>query len=430
MSSVNPHSQSRMINMVEQVEGQTPLEKISERYIHSLPPEQQAARLELILEASRGLHATLELDRLLQSTLDVARQLTGARSGALVLLDKESGELYLEAVAGNIQPLVARHVWLPPEGSLAGWIVQHDELLVVDDSQANAHVFHEVSELMNGASQTILAAPLKLEGQTIGVLELFNKQAPAGGFGPDDIYMVTALATHAAVAIENARRFQQRDALECLMQTLAEPAAAIMGFSRLILAEAAVDPAQVRTGVRRINLEAQRLGQMIDEFLDLSRLESGRLDLKKEIIDLPALAQEVINALKPEADHKEMSLSLAIDGPIPLIEADGQRLRQALIKLVEQALQDNWQNDQVEVRLFCNTVRVQVSIGGFRQSPGPEELSRLFDRFDQPAGQASSGWGGLSLRLAKKIIEAHGGDIWVESEAEGGSRFAFSLPVA
>jgi signal transduction histidine kinase len=416
--------------MIERVEGQRPLEKISERYIHSLPPEQQAARLELILEASRGLNATLELDRLLQATLDVARELTGARAGALVLFDKGNSELYLEAVAGDIQPLAARRVWLPLEGSLAGWVAQHDELLVVDDSQANAHTFSEVGELMNIAGRTILAAPLKLEGQTIGVLELFDKQPPEAGFGPDDIYMLTALAAQAAVAIENARRFQQRDALECLMQALVEPAAAIMGFSRRMLAEVEVGPAETQTALRRINQEAQRLERLIDEFLDLSRLESGRLNLKKETLDLPALAREVVAALKPEAEQQEIRLSLAVEGAIPPIEGDRQRLRQALIKLVEYTLQDSWPDDPLEVRLFCNGVRVQVSVGSFRRAPESDELSRLFDRFDQPPGQVYSGRGGLGLPLAKKIVEAHGGDMWVESEAGGGSRFAFSLPVA
>jgi two-component system OmpR family sensor kinase/two-component system sensor histidine kinase BaeS len=271
-----------------------------------------------------------------------------------------------------------------------------------------------------------LGVPFKLKQQTIGVLEVVDKQRQAD-FSGDDLYALTTLAAQAAVAIDNARRLRQTDHLERLLEAMEVPAAAISGFSRRLLAGPA--PAELQQGLARVNRVASRLTQMMAGFLELTRLETGRATLARELFRLPALAQAAIVTVEARAAEKGVKLALDPNGDMPAIEGDGPRLKQVIDILLERAVQANGPDGAVEVKLSCNGVRAQVAV--YHNGPGlpPEALSRLFDPFYDDPAAGPEGDAGLDLALAKKIVEAHGGDIWVERQGESGGCFAFSLPV-
>jgi signal transduction histidine kinase len=395
---------------------------------HTLSPEVQVARLEMVLELSRTLHATLDLNTLLKSVVEAASELTDSETACILLLDQKTGQLYLEATTGK-QLVETERVIIPVEDSLAGWIIQNGESLVVDNIFGDGSRLNEVDSLSRFEVRAILGAPLKLTDKSIGVLEVFNKRLDAS-FTSDDIHMLTTLAAQAAVAIENARLFEQSDAVARVVHELRSPVTSILDFSRLMLASPEIDVEDLRLGLESVNQEAMRLAQMVNNFLDLTRLESGRIGLEKQTLDLGSLAQEVIDQFFPQALERNITLSLKTPDDFPEIKGDVSRLRQAMTSLIDNAIKYNREGGLVEITLSYGHVRVQVSVRDTGLGIAPADLELIFNKFYRVKQEADKPSGaGLGLSMARQLIQAHGGDIWVESQVGVGSCFTFSLPI-
>jgi two-component system phosphate regulon sensor histidine kinase PhoR len=260
-------------------------------------------------------------------------------------------------------------------------------------------------------------------------LEVFNKRLDAS-FTSDDIHMLTTLAAQAAVAIENARLFEQSDAVARVVHELHSPVTSILDFSRLMLASPEIDVEDLRLGLESVNQEAMRLAQMVNNFLDLTRLESGRIGLEKQTLDLGSLAQEVIDQFFPQALERNITLSLKTPDDFPEIKGDVSRLRQAMTSLIDNAIKYNREGGLVEITLSYGHVRVQVSVRDTGLGIAPADLELIFNKFYRVKQEADKPSGaGLGLSMARQLIQAHGGDIWVESQVGVGSCFTFSLPI-
>jgi len=395
-------------------------------------PEVQVARLEMMLEVSRAFNSTLDLQTLLPAVIDVAVQLTDTETATILLLEKNNGDYYFEMYRAENHDH-ANFVTIRFEESMAGWIVKNGEALVVDNMQEEGHHFNEVDNLTHIDGQTGLGVPLVFKDKIIGVIEVFNKNG-SSRFSGDDIHTLNILATQAAAAIEHIRFFEQRDRLDMVFNELASPMTRIIGSSEILLGDPQMDTEDVRLGLENINREATRVAQMVNDFLDLTKIETGRIPMHKQMVDLKQLTQQVVDLYTPQVQEKEVTLSLKADQPIPDIPADPERLKQVLVNLVDNAVKHTHQGDRIEVVLVCNAVRMQVSVIDTGDGIAPKDLGLVFDKFYRGAGDdASQGAGsrsaGLGLTISKKIIEAHGGDIWVRSEEGEGSTFTFSLPL-
>jgi len=391
-------------------------------------PEVQVARLEMMLEVTRAFNSTLDLNALLQSVIEVSTQLTDTEAGAVLLLVKKNGDFYFEMTKGHkqdqVEPIVVSFA-----GSMATWIVKNGEPLVIDDTQEEGHHFSEFDELAQVEIRAVLGVPLVFKEKIIGVIEVFNKHGQTG-FSGDDIHTLNTLAGQAAAAIENTRFFEEKDRLDSVFNELQSPMSSIIGSSQVMLANPNIDAGDLRLGLERINREATRLAQMVSDFLDLTKIETGRIRMNKRMVDLSVLTQEVLDLFYPRSLEKKITLSLNIERPVPPIPADPHRLKQVIVNLIDNALQFNRQSGQVEVTLSCNQVRVQLSVRDTGKGIAPKELGLVFDKFYRGPDETDLGQGaGLGLAIAKKVIEAHGGDIWVQSEVGIGSNFTFSLPL-
>jgi GAF domain-containing protein len=163
-----------------------------------------AATLERLLEISSLLNSTLELDALLATIMSSATELTGAETSSLLLLDEEAGELTVEVATGAPGEAVAReHV--PAGQGIAGWVVEHGEPLIVADPKSDDRFYGGIDEKTGFETKNILAVPMTTKNGTIGVIEAINKSG--GSFDERDQRVVTALANHAAIAVENARLY-------------------------------------------------------------------------------------------------------------------------------------------------------------------------------------------------------------------------------
>jgi signal transduction histidine kinase len=389
----------------------------------------QVARLEMMLEVSRTLNSTLDLDVLLQEIINIAIELTETEAASVLLLDERKELSQFQVVTGQKQRPLALSV-LSLEGSVAGWIIKSGEPLVIHNIQEDERRFSEIEQRPSFEPRMILGVPLVAQQKMIGVIEVFNK-SPDLTFTGGDIQTLNTLATQAAIAIANARLFKHSDQLVNVFHEIRSPMTSIIGFSRIMLASPEMDRQDFQTGLESINREATRLSQIVNDFLDLAKIETGRLSMLKELVNLEVLVQEVIDLFYPQSFEKEITLSMSVDAPLPHIPADGDRLKQVIINLVDNAIKYNHhRGGEVVVALSGNAVRGQVSVRDTGKGIAPGDLELVFDKFYRIRDDEEMVRGaGLGLALAKRIIEVHGGDIWLESEVGVGSTFTFSLPI-
>ena len=163
-----------------------------------------AATLERLLEISSLLTSTLELDELLRTIMSSASELTGAETSSLLLLDEDAGELTVEVATGAPGEAVMRQR-VPAGEGIAGWVVQHGEPLNVPDPRSDDRFYAGIDEKTGFETRNILAVPMATRERTIGVIEVINKRD--GSFDDRDAKVATALANHAAIAVENARLY-------------------------------------------------------------------------------------------------------------------------------------------------------------------------------------------------------------------------------
>jgi K+-sensing histidine kinase KdpD len=389
-----------------------------------LAPEVQVARLEMLLEVTRAFNSTLDLNELLQAIIKVSIELTDTETAAVLLLERKNGDFYFTMTVNQnlIEPMMT-----PFAGSMAGWIVKNGEALVIDDMAG--HHFNEFDELSQIEIGAVLGVPLVCKDKIIGVIEVFNKLGQTA-FTGDDIHTLNTLAGQAAAAIENTRFFEQRDRLDSVFNELRTPVSSIIGSSQVMLANPNIDSRDLRLGLEQINCEATRVAHMVNDFLDLTKIETGRIRMNKSMVNLAVLAQQVVDLFYPATLEKKINLALYSESSIPPLPADPDRLKQVLINLLDNAIKYNHAGGQIDLTLSCNQVRAQVSVRDTGQGITPKELGLVFDKFYRGQADVGINWGaGLGLCIAKKIIEAHGGDIWVQSEVGAGSNFTFSLPL-
>ena len=395
-------------------------------HIQSL--EVQLARLEMLLEVSRQLNATLELDVLLQSLLEVAVQLADAEAAVILLLEATPGEPARLAVSRKAGENAGR-IMLPLDNSLAGWIIRTGEPLVIENLPVESRQFSEVDHVIPPGTHLIMAVPLKVQEETLGVLEVFDKGADTG-FSGADIHLLQLLAAQAAVAIKNARLFRQNDQLAQLLQVLQPPLVNLIDTSQLVLAGFGASASPLQPELERIHREARQLQRTVHNFSDLIQLETGRSYPQRQLLDLQSLVQEVIVTFSERARAQEIGIFWYPE-PAPRVSGDPARLRQVVEQLLDNAIRYNRRPGRIEVSLFPSQVRVQVAIRDTGHGLAPADLDLIFNKFYRVAdGRSADDTVGLGLPLVKKIIEAHGGDIWVQSQLGIGSTFTFSLPVA
>lgn len=385
-------------------------------------------RLERLIEISQALNSTLNLRVLLDRILQAAQELTNTEAGSIILVDRRSGELHFEAAIGARSQEV-RSVIVPMEGSIAGWVAQHGQPLIVDDVENDVRFFRQVDHEVGFQTRSIIAVPLTVRGNLIGVLEMLNKKGNEP-FTKEDLETLRILADQAAVAIENAVLFQQSDLVADLVHEMRTPLTSITGCAALIQRDE-VDDAERRALARVIEQEAERLNRMASDFLELARLETGRAFLARETVQLPQVVGDVLALLRPQAEAKGVTLETDLPEGLPAVTGDPQRLHQALVNLVGNAVKYCRPGDGIRATAEAREHEVLVAV----QDTGPgipaSFQERLFERFYRiPRTEGDAEGSGLGLAITRRIIESHGGRIWIESTEGKGTTVYFTLPLS
>jgi signal transduction histidine kinase len=240
------------------------------------------------------------------------------------------------------------------------------------------------------------------------------------------------MADQAAVAIENARLFQQGDLVSQMVHELRTPLTAILSHADLLLAAPVTEGQRVQF-LETIREEAERLTDMTNDFLELARLASGRARLARSELNLPDLVRAAATVIRPQALERGVQVSVRAASSLPAVFGDAQRLRQVVLNLLTNAVKYNKPGGSVTVRVGvdpANADFVRVAVNDTGYGIPQQHLKHVFEKFFRVADAEGYAQGaGLGLSIAKQIVDVHGGRICVDSEPGVGSSFSFTVPV-
>lgn len=384
------------------------------------------ARYEHLLEISQQLTSTLDLATLLRKIISVAEELTDTEAASILLLDPKTGDLRFE-ITTNLNPHETEEIIVPMEGSTAGWIVRHGEPRVIEDVRQEPSHFQGVDDTTEFETRNLLGVPMRAHDRVIGVLEALNKRNNQR-FNEQDIKTLTILASQAAIAIENARLFQQSDFIAEMVHELRTPLTALKAMTSLL--QRPNIPGNKRDETMMLmQEETERLIRMTSDFLDLARLESGRAHLDMMAFKLEKLLQESIEVVRPQAN--ERGIIITLDCGDLMAKGDRGKIKQVLLNLLTNAVKYNRESGTIIVQAQPVEDTIQIAVADTGYGISKENQKNMFQKFYRVADTSGYTQGtGLGLVISKHIIEAHNGNIWLESVPGSGSTFYITLPPA
>lgn len=386
----------------------------------------QIARLERMLEVSQLLNSTLNLEELLLQIQSIATSLTATEASSILLFPTKTDELYFETATGEAKDKLP-HIVVPLEGSIAGAVVKTAQPIVVNDARQDPRHYGLVDDATQFSTRSILAVPLITKGEVVGAVEVLNKRE--GEFTDDDVAVLTTMADHAAVAIENAWLFHQSDFIAEVTHELRAPLSSIVGYAKMLTMSGITDQAKAQFA-ETIHREATRLGQLVNDFLEWARLESGRARITRQPVDLRRIVEESVKLIQPQADERGITVTVNVGQDLPAISGDPARLKQVLVNLNSNAVKYNRDDGRVKVEARVKDGSLCVAVSDTGHGIAEQDLPHIFERFYRVTASEKRAQGtGLGLCIAKQIVELHGGEMTVESQPDAGSTFTFTLPL-
>ena len=378
-----------------------------------------------LIEISRDLASTLDLDTLLDDIVHASADITHAEAASILLYDDTARQLYFQ-VATNIDEPTMRGFIVPLDKSIAGWIVTNRKSVRIDDAHKDERHFSDVEQTIGYETKSLLGIPLITKNKVVGVLEVLNKKR--GRFTDPDESMLTVLGAQAAVAIENARLFQQSDLIAQFVHELRTPLASLSTATYLLL-RPEMSREQRDQIVNNIHSETLRLNSLASSFLDLARLESGRVQFRKTRFSVADLIYECSDVMASKAQETSVQIRVEVPGDMPLMEADRDKIKQVLLNLLSNAIKYNRTNGSVIVTANFSETEESITVQDTGLGIPEESIPHLFEKFyrvREHEGKASGT--GLGLSISKQIIQGHNGRIEVKSKMGVGTSFTIHLP--
>ena len=432
------------------------LRDITKRKCAEEAMHQRNRELALLHRISQMFSSSLKLDTVIETALEEIQRALHAFSTSIWLIDSESHELICMHARGpgGVNLIDTR---LAIGQGLTGWAAQHNEVLIVSDTWSDERSHKQISRRIKETSRSMISVPLRNKGQVIGVLNLTSPEIDH--FSHEDLRLLEPIAGAAATAIENARLYtaaqeeiaerkraeaallEAKEAADTANQAksrflanmsheLRTPLNAILGFSYLLRHDGTVNETQQKH-LNIINRSGEHLLTLINQVLDLSKIEAGRMTLDENPFPLPGLLDELNDLFQLRAAKKGLRLLFSRSPDVPhIIQGDEVKLRQVLINLLNNALKFT---EKGEVTLSvethgCASLRFEISDTGPGISEAEQE--RLFEAFVQTtSGREASEGTGLGLAISQRFVRLMGGTIRIESTEGEGSIFSFTLPV-
>ncbi|MBN1954215.1 MAG: GAF domain-containing protein [Anaerolineae bacterium] len=395
--------------------------------------------LSMLQRIDRELNATLDYRRVMELTLDWALKVAGADIGLLaIVVETEEGERGLRFLANRGYPddLVSAHLerpW-PLERGIIGRVVRTGVAELAHNTSSDTDYVPVAGSL---AAQ--LTVPIRLEDRIIGVIALESAQPAL--LNEEALEFVTRLADHAAIALENARLFEAVQAannaktefVSFVSHELKQPMTSMKGYADLLLKGTGGELNEMqRSFMEVIRSNVKRMDTLVQDLLDISRIEAGRLQLTVGTVEMAEVVEDALRGVQQQIEAKKQELTLDVRHPVPPVTADRNRLVQVLTNLLSNAYKYTPEGGQIHVAVERDDGYVRCSVADTGIGMSAEEQERLFTKYfrsSNPAIRNVPGTG-LGLVITKSLVELQGGEIWVESELGKGSTFAFTVPVA
>jgi len=396
--------------------------------------------LRRLVELSVTLNSTLDLDALLQLIIETAAELLHCQAASVLLYDEQKPHLYFAASTGS-DPKKLAEVPVPLDGSLAGTIFRTGQALILNDVQKDPRHFPVASQRVNFEPHTFLGVPMRFRERVIGVLEALNKRH--GEFTDVDEFILSVIAAHAAVAINNARMMQalqqayekvkEADQLKSNFLMLAShelrtPLGIIIGYASFLREEQQGD---VSENAQQVLSAALQMRALVEDMTNLTLLEADGLTFKPKDIAMQDLLRMAYEEIETMLQVKEQRVIFDLPLEPLLVFVDPEKTVSALTNIFHNAVRFSPRGGLISIgaRPFESQVIVWVTDQGIGMTP--EQLQKIFQPFYQAESPLTRRYGGLGigLAIAKGLIEAQGGKIWAESPGLGkGSTFKLLLP--
>jgi signal transduction histidine kinase len=396
---------------------------------------QRVAELETLTQIDRVLNASLDIDRVLEITKHWAIEGTRSQNAVVWLLPEAGNEFNPELVASAVSPASSLQEYLPPASMTLPEGLETGQL---ESLLASAFSALEPKSLpLSGDHPAVLMAPARHAGQPLGGILVWRQQS----FERHEIQFLSRLASRAAPAVVNARLHQavqqanlaKSKFISIVSHELRTPMTSIKGYTDL-MRQGTVGPMNPQQlsflDVVRSNVE--RMAALVADLADISRIETGRLKLEFDWVDVPKYVDEALQNLRPRLDEKHQVLEVVMPPGLPQVYVDPNRLVQVLNNVIGNACKYTPDGGKIAITASARGkfARLDVSDNGIGISPQDQaQLFTQFFRSEDPVVRNEQGWG-LGLDVTRRLVGMMGGQIGFRSRLGEGSVFWVTLPVS
>ncbi len=451
---IKPYDIQEMLNSIERALTEVRLRAERDQLTRNIMQvnrqlERRVKELSILYSIGKSVTALLDTEKVLSRIVEAAVYVTGAEEGSLMLVDKESGELYMRAARG-LGEKYARGFRLRVEDSIAGQVVKTGRPFLESGDAQRLKV--KTGYLV----KSLMYVPLKAGQEVIGVLSVDNKVSNTP-FTESDLYLLSALADYAAIAIVNARLYDEvksfseeleqkvvertkelKEAQEQLIQSeklasigqlaagvaheLNNPISVMLGFAQAILRKMPEDD-PLRKPLSTIEREGLRCKAIIQNLLDFARRNKPAL----QPVDVNQVLEAACVLIEHQMSLDNIVVTKGYAPDLPRVLADPNQLQQVFVNIIQNAYQAMPEGGTLRLVTRSLGDEVQIIFADTGIGIPPENIKRIFDPFftTKEVGQGT----GLGLSVSYGIVEQHGGTIEVESQVGVGTTFIIKLPV-
>jgi signal transduction histidine kinase/ActR/RegA family two-component response regulator len=406
----------------------------------------KVAQLEALRDVGVGVSSSLDLGEVLTRIVANAVQLTGADGGSVMEYDALTDRFSVRAAYGSSEDLLERlrAVEIRRDSTLVGQAAIDGAPLEVADLAALTARDPHLEALFSDGWRSVLAVPVHRHSDLVGAL-VIRRRTP-GLFDPGLRDLLQTFAGQSGLAIVNARLYGELDSqrrelevasrhksefLASMSHELRTPLNAVIGFSEVLMDQMFGDLNQRQAEyVRDIWTSGRHLLELLNEILDLSKVEAGQMVLEPTTFSIPAALESALSMVRERAASHAIALDLTLGPGVDAVEADELRFKQVVLNLVSNAVKFTPDGGRVAVSAQRHGRDLVVAVTDTGPGVPEADRERIFESFQQGGRGAPKAEGtGLGLTLSRRIVQLFGGRLWLESEEGRGSRFTFTLPV-
>ncbi|WP_460662723.1 hybrid sensor histidine kinase/response regulator [Kribbella swartbergensis] len=446
-NEVDPFGQLEQ-NLVTAFAGQAAMAVNSVKLVQQLEARgaeltRRVSELEALREVGEAVNSSLDVTQVLATIAKHAVRLSATDGGSIMEYDDETQCFLVRSVYQTAPTVIERlrETRIHLDETLVGRAAKLGRPLAVPDLDAVERDPH-LSVLHDGGWRSLVAVPLLREGQILGSLVVRRKRP--GEFSAETLALLEMFADQSALALLNAQLFRelkQRSAelevasrhksefLASMSHELRTPLNAVLGFSEVLLERMFGDLNERQEEyLRDIHGSGRHLLELLNEILDLSKVEAGRMELEYSTFPLRRPLENTVAMLRERATAHNIDLRVEIDPAVDQVYADELRLKQVVLNLMTNAVKFTGDGGSVVVRATRAGAEVHIAVTDTGRGVPAEDRERIFESFQQGGRGPSQEEGtGLGLTLSRRIVELLGGRMWLESEVGVGSTFGFSL---